>query len=149
MVRVSPIGVSIIVYGWRDAHRSMKIVLTLSKYTCDSPKKKNAYILAYPHVCVFDTMHIAGWHSTTLGSAQTSRRLLRQENVAQHRPVQHTMIPITHRRRSSHILHGQSPHNFYESPNTLVGDPRSRQTLIDKINYCVMNSGRGVLVRGS
>ena len=41
VVRVSPIGVSIIVYGWRDAHCSMKIVLTLSKYTCDSPKKKS------------------------------------------------------------------------------------------------------------
>ena len=53
----------------------MKIVLTLVTTNCDSQKKK-AHVLAHPHICVFDTLHIAGWYSTTLGSTRTARRLL-------------------------------------------------------------------------
>ena len=76
---------SSIVYGWRDAHYSMKIVLKSSIPVI--LRKKNAYFFAHPHV----------WHSTTLGSAQTARRLLRQENVSQHRPA------CTTHRQPSHI----------------------------------------------
>ena len=77
----------------------MKNVLKLS-----IPLQKKAHILVHPDVCVFDTIHIAGWHSTTLGSAQTARRLLRQENVSQHRPVQHIDTDHTYIHVGPHIF---------------------------------------------
>ena len=81
----------------------MEMVLTLIM-TVTSPPQNNAHILGHLHVCVFDTIHIAGWHSTTLGSAQTARRLLRQENVSQHRPVQHIDTDHTYIHVGPHIF---------------------------------------------
>ena len=41
--------------------------------------QKNNCTLGHQHMCVFDTLHITGWHSsTTLGPGQISRGLLRK-----------------------------------------------------------------------
>ena len=119
MVRVSSINtrVSIIVYGWRNAHYSIKRVSTIGTPVILNKKKRLRYILAHPHVCVFDSMHMAGWHSTTLESAKNSKASLTPGKcLATPTALYNTSTPITYTRRSSHILHGQGPHNIYETP---------------------------------
>ena len=93
---------------------------------------------------------MAGWDSTTLRSAQTARRLLRQEQVSQQ------LRPVQRRNDADHLYTSifayfvrAKARTVFMKPNTLIRDPTSRQTLIDKNNDCVINSGRGAPVRGS
>ena len=92
------------------AHLSVVNKRLVAEVMPTTPKKTPTHILAHPRVC--------GWHSTTLGSAQTASRLLRKASrtPGERLATPATTTPIAHTHRSSHILHGQGRHNFYEIP---------------------------------